>query len=886
MAERVDAYVVTHTHWDREWYHPAGRFRQWLVALLDGLLARRGEQGPVLLDGQTVPLDDYLSVRPEQRDALARGLRDGWLEAGPWYVLADELLPSGEALVRNLLAGRRTLRSLGAEPPPALYSPDAFGHPAALPAIAAGFGLPLVILWRGLGGDRWPTGDTMRWRAPDGTESLLLHLPRSGYEYASSLPAREEAAERWWANARRELGERSATGVVLLLNGADHHAPQHELDQALRALRRAAEPDLVHHTGLREVVRAIVARAPGVTLPVIAGELRDSAGYTWALQGTFATRAHQKRQAALVERLLVREAEPWTALAVRRGSPSRAALVNAAWRELLLCHPHDTYCGCSIDQVARAMSVRLEEAEAQARGLVDDALLALAGHDRVAARTAPDEWRNAVLVRNAAARSRGGIAELEVATLRKHVRVGPGSGVAAEREEASSVFSIEEGRIPYQILDRSTRHDRIESPEHYPHDDLVDVHRVVAWLPELPGYSVAALAVSASPAGAVAHAHPVATGRGRTIENEHLRVEVDQDGAVRLTSKRDGVVVTPLIRVEDVGDAGDLYTHSPIQPVLASSHSVEAELAHSGPLRAALRTHWRLEVAERSDRTGRSGRRPPLELVMTLTLDAGARTLKLDVHGTNTADDHRLRVVLATGIMGGVVHADAAFGPVHREPILASAGALRMETPPATAPLHRYVTLSDDARGVTVFSDGLAEYEATADGDVAITLVRAVGELSRNDLPERPGHAGWPAPTPDAQSRGPFQARLAILPHGPRTAAVIDAIERTADDVLLPLAGTPFRSALTLPSARPGIALEGEGLAFSACKESEDGEWLVLRCCNLLDRPARGRWRIGLPLREAVSARLDETPLAPLPLDGDAIELALPPRGIATVLAR
>src|SRR5690349_1050534 len=149
----LDVHVVTHTHWDREWYQPLGRFRQRLVALIDELLDDPPTAGEsFLLDGQAIILEDYLAVRPERADALRSLLRDSRLEAGPWYVLADELIPSGEAVVRNLLAGRRLLQRLGATPPPVLYCPDSFGHAAALPAIAAGFGLPVIILWRGYGG--------------------------------------------------------------------------------------------------------------------------------------------------------------------------------------------------------------------------------------------------------------------------------------------------------------------------------------------------------------------------------------------------------------------------------------------------------------------------------------------------------------------------------------------------------------------------------------------------------------------------------------------------------------------------------------------------------------------------------------------------------------
>jgi alpha-mannosidase len=102
-------HLVAHTHWDREWYRPAAQFQQRLVALIDELIDEPPGM-PFLLDGQTVVLEDYLALRPGRADELTARLRAGALEAGPWYVLPDELIPSGEALIRNLLAGRRALR--------------------------------------------------------------------------------------------------------------------------------------------------------------------------------------------------------------------------------------------------------------------------------------------------------------------------------------------------------------------------------------------------------------------------------------------------------------------------------------------------------------------------------------------------------------------------------------------------------------------------------------------------------------------------------------------------------------------------------------------------------------------------------------------------------
>jgi alpha-mannosidase len=161
-----------------------------------------------------------------------------------------------------------------------------------------------------------------------------------------------------------------------------------------------------------------------------------------------------------------------------------------------------------------------------------------------------------------------------------------------------------------------------------------------------------------------------------------------------------------------------------------------------------------------------------------------------------------------------------------------------------------------------------------------------VGELSRNDLPERPGHAGWPAKTPEAQEQGAFSAGFALLLHGVRDDATIAEIERTADDVLHPLAGRTVRSATELREETSGVALEGDGLALSTIKTSEDGGWLVLRCVNLTEREVAGAWVLGAPAREAWASRLDETPGELVGIQDNFVRFVAPPRAIVTLLVR
>lgn len=895
----MQLHVVSHTHWDREWYHGAALFRQRLVRLVDELLepagdlAGSGRPPSFLLDGQAVVLEDYLAVRPDRRPLLEAALGERRLEAGPWYVLADGLIPSGESLLRNLLVGRAILAGLGAAPPPVLYAPDSFGHPAAMPLLAHGFGFDLAIVWRGYGGRRWPPGDSAWWEADGGGRVLIHHLAPDGYELGSNLPVDERHARKRWARLRAILEPRARLGLVLLPNGADHHALQSDAAAAVGTLSSVlGSHDEIHWSSLGGFARELTDRARAATLPTVRGELRDSYGYTWTLQGTFATRAAQKRDAARAERLLLRKVEPWLALSPLGTDPAMRALLGAAWRTLLRCHPHDTLCGCSTDEVARAMDARLESVRSQGRGLRQMALHALAGHDPEAARVRPHLWRPVLAVRNDAPRARGGVAEVEILSFVRHVPVGPGSGTdparALQRARMTGAPLVDGGRVPVQPLRSALAHDLVESPRHYPDCDLVRRTRALAWMPAIEGCSLRTFPLDDRPGNEMA-VGPVSPARAgeRWLDNGRLRVEVDARGRVSVLAAS-GRLIQDLLALEDVGDRGDCYTHSPVGEPELLRGVPRVRTVHEGPLRASLLLDYAPLLPAWRGRRRSSARRVACPVRVTLSLDAESELLRIHVRGLNRARDHRLRLVLRTGVAGGEHRADAAFGPVMREPIRVPQADKAAERPPGTDPLHRYVCLDDGMRGAAVLSDGLAEYEVSPAGEVSVTLVRAVGALSRSDLPERPGHAGWPRSTPQAQSRGPFRARLALLLLEPWQAGSLAVVERAADDFLLPLTGTTWRSATGAPASHGGVELSGEGLVFGALKPAESPEWrLVLRCVNVLDCPVEGSWRLPFVPAAAVLARLDESVTGPAPEARDGrLSFSARAREVVTILVR
>src|SRR3989442_1064941 len=350
-------HLIPHTHWDREWYLPRAAFQARLVPALDDVLERlTADPGyrSFLLDGQTVLVADYLRARPDREPELKTLVKTGRLQVGPWYVLADELIPSGEALVRNLLLGAADAEQLGGRLD-VLYSPDAFGHPAAWPTLAREFGIRFGVVWRGLGGEPGQERDLYHWHGLDRKDVLLWHLPPAGYEIGAALRAAADGLFAAWAPVRGALVGRAGGKHIPVFIGADHHAAYPDVSR-LRDLLAELEPQSAFRVSrLDEFFQAAVEGAKPAELQ---GELRWSYGYAWTLQGVHATRAPLKRRYSAAELLLERYAEPLAALARRNGGRDRRPLLELAWRTLVQCQFHDPLAGCARAAAARAMAAR------------------------------------------------------------------------------------------------------------------------------------------------------------------------------------------------------------------------------------------------------------------------------------------------------------------------------------------------------------------------------------------------------------------------------------------------------------------------------------------------------------------------------------------------
>src|ERR1700712_2788743 len=176
MTGPIAVALVPHTHWDREWYQPYQTFRLRLVGLLDELLdVLEADPGYTrfLLDGQTAVVDDYLAIRPENEGRIRALIASGRIALGPWAILMDEYMVSGETIIRDLQQGIRRGDELGGAMNVG-YLPDMFGHIAQMPQLLALAGLQHAVVWRGVpaGIDR----SAFWWDAPDGSRVRAEYL--------------------------------------------------------------------------------------------------------------------------------------------------------------------------------------------------------------------------------------------------------------------------------------------------------------------------------------------------------------------------------------------------------------------------------------------------------------------------------------------------------------------------------------------------------------------------------------------------------------------------------------------------------------------------------------------------------------------------------------
>jgi alpha-mannosidase len=902
-------------------------------ALLD-LLERDSSFTHFNLDAQTVVLQDYLEIRPERRKILEKFVRERRIGVGPWYVLPDEFLVSGESLVHNLLLGHRLASDFG-HVQKVGYIPDTFGHISQLPQILQGFGIPFAMHFRGL--DEGDLKSELWWQSPDGSRVLLRHLPTDlGYANASALADEVQAAAFDLHAIARYEAKRAASSVLLALNGVDHLPAREDIAAIIEAANKQSKGDHVfRQASLEEYFDALVTTLGDRPLQTVTGELRDvnrTAGRdNRLLPHILSARIHNKIQNSRTQTLLERWAEPWSALAWLQGEDYPSAFLWKSWEWLLQNHPHDSIGGCSIDAVHAQMETRfawaseiaeeitLERFELLARRVdlsslkADEAALIIfnslpwpleeaitvdidlweqfldqiamqrwtpltAESDITPETTAPERYRRRI--RHQWWDDRPILPSPKF----RGLRIRPLDGVETLPVEIESISRSHILRPLVSGLASERSATRVRAS-------------FVASLPPF-GYQVYAVTPTVNPNKPITIAHP-----SNVMENEYLYVEITANGTFMVQDKVSGEVYSDLGYFEDGGDCGDGYNYSPpMEDRVENTLGLHTQISrlNDGPAIQRYQIDYNWSLPESLDSSGR--RRSEARTLCRLNLIASLRevspTLDLQVSFDNQARDHRLRMIFPSDVDTNVSHASAPFDvvnhPVHVTPVPEEAW---VEDAPTTFPQQDWVDLSDEERGLCLINSGLPEYEvlATERRELAITLLRAVGYLGAGtDLLSAAVGAGPHIATPEAQIQRRLTFSLAILPHRGRWDQA-EVWRRALTHNNAPRAITTEmvknRTGLgTRAASESFLSVEGRNVILSAVKRAEQSESLILRLYNPSDTPSQATILLPFVATKVGLVGLDEQPpqvataeTAPVFEDGRKFKVTLAAKKIITL---
>ena len=835
-------FLVSHTHWDREWYRTFQAFRARLVdavdSLLDLLAADPGYR--FVLDGQAVVGEDYLDIRPHRRGELAAACREGRLALGPWYVQPDSLLPSGEAHIRNLLEGRRVASEFGS-PSRVAYTPDSFGHPSTFPILFAGFGLTAFVYWRGNpdARPRW-----WRWIGPDGTAIPARYLQAGYFGAAGADPAGID-----------QLVSLSSTDP-LLMDGFDHAGP----DAATGAVAAA----LAERTGAT-VTRALLDDAvadPDDDLPEFRGELLGGHD-TNLLPGVWSARLPLKLRNRSCESALEGWAEPWAALGALLGCPDERPALRLAWRSLLVNQAHDSIGGCSIDAVHEQMLGRYDDAA----GLAEETTARLL--ERIAG-LGPDRLTPAgpdldLAVFNPSPRPRTDVVRVGLDGYPAFPISNGMPGINPVLLAGLSPVGYLAGDQPVRVIDSDdARRVRI-----LPGQRALDLELVV---PDIPAFGYRLVHLTRS------EAVPDDEDDGRAIAAGDVSVEAADDGTV--TARFGPRSFSGLFGVEDTGDRGDSYDHDPAGAALAPPSLRTLAIRrwrHPGGIQhLEIRRVFSVPAGLDAARHTRRDEVVPVEVTTRFRVAPGVRRIDVAVDIDNGADDHRMRLLFPTGAPAARAVAATTLGTIERPtgPVAAEGW---MHPAPSTFPHQGWISVN----GLTVVAPGLPEASVTADGVITITALRAVGWLARFKLRTRPVPAGPEMPAPGAQCRGLLRCRFALLPGEDPVGA---------RDAELGLRAVFAGERTLVPGGVALVTVEPATLLLSALKPAENGDGAVVRLVNPEGAPVAATIHIGdLHLLGAEAVRLDEeASTGSVVMDGQAgtVSLTVPGHGVSSVRLR
>jgi len=829
-------HLVFSSHWDREWYLPFQKYRAKLVRALDVIVEElaSGHLPFYQMDGQFIPIEDYLAIRPEKEAQVRELVGSGRLLTGPWYNLPDGFLVSGESLVRNFQMGIRRSRAIGAHSR-AGWLCDIFGHNSQMPQILQQLGIDNVFLWRGA---EIKLGRQFRWRGADGSEVFTQRFANMGYgdlaheirqaHKREKFPSIEEMVDVAVEYLKKE-SEANPSKALLFFDGGDHLEFEPRMIEFAAAFnKRIGEDRMVVSTLDRFIDDVRAENLRGLKLAKgelrAPGEMNDGAHL---IPGVSSSRIPIKRSNHACETLLTLWLEPWCAVAASRynfATPLQA--IELAWEYLLKNHPHDSICGCSPDETHEDMPYRFQQTRKIAEVYLKEA------HEAIAAAHFAgklEEKAIALSLFTSAGGSEQPVPEVTLNLPQDWPQFSEFFGF--ESKPSFRLFDQEGQEVAYQLLEVQPHAVHWVVPRNkFPAAEARRGIRI-AIDQTLTPFSHSHLVVKRTE-GPVRLPAQNSIGVGRdTLRNEFLEAQVSRDGTIILRDLERKREFPGLLAMEDTADIGDGWFHGVAlqdRAFLSTGGRAVFGLLENGPLlaRMAIRVEW--EVPEEFDfqHYRRSPKLKPLVVEHMLTLRKGSRTLEVETTVHNTVRDHRLRIFCPTGFSKLATYwSDTPYDAVERPVELRKDNHLLRELQIEMTPQQNWLAAAEGKAGLALLSPG--QYESAVldhpDHPLCVTLLRGFRRAVLTD-----GNDG-------GQILGDHTIRMGLHPFTPQGGGVPAADLHRRSQTLAAPAQSLYLDAQDLRnlqwkvvpvSAEAPPSITGNVVLTSARRNST-GEWLL-----------------------------------------------------------
>ena len=844
--------VISHTHWDREWYAPLELFRNRLTDLFDRLLIilEKNPDYVFHMDAQTVVLEDYLAVRPEKKAILMQHIKNRRIIVGPWYLQNDFYLTSGESTVRNLLEGKKLTTEFGASGGIG-YAPDQFGNISQLPQILDNFGIHNFVFGRGFSEyyrdaegkvQRKPSPTEFIWKGADGTEALAIHM-RHWYNNAQRFSADIDKAYKYVESIAACFdNEFTFTPYLLLMNGVDHLEPQADLLPILEEVqKKLPEDEAIMQYNMDDYVKAVdkFVKENDIKLPVHENELRS--GHDWEiLKGTLSSRHYLKVANVKAQTLLENVLEPLYSMLEKDGMngfyPYDRLIYT--WKNLLRNHPHDSSCGCSRDEVHYHMENRYSEIFEYGNDLLRRGMIAAANHSKVLREASLDDY--VITVANTLSSEFDGMTYAELTFIR------------GDEINNFEIFDEQGNKVDFIATRKYDDYIDVFSPINLPGTIDVTKYDIYMKTGKITPFSFKNFLVKKT-CGDM-EITPAKCCDCPEIENEYFKVAVDEKGKITLTEKASGRVIDDVLKFEDVADAGESYvfvTGKNDTPILSDGTATSVEVLEKNEYVGRIKVSDDLLLPVDYDKQAekRTDEKVVSKASLEIILRKDEKFVGVKYAVDNKSKSHRTRVLVSTDATSDVSTADIPYDVVtHGEE------AHYIETYSKVLPNTSFASINQNGKGFAVFTNGAHEYEHMDGNKLAFSIIRATGLISESVTET------WRVP--GNQCIRLIEGELALCPFEGDvfSAGILQLVQRfrapvsvchTSCDTRKFEGGRPCVQdselheffylpdaypKASIPSNIPALSVEGDGIQVSAFKRSEDGSGLVVRFVNLSDK--------------------------------------------------